>query len=82
MPYQSERTVVGLWLIFTCWAVTFTLIALWLALRFQMKMSSSARDRLLRRHRRGLVGNGLGTTRIDLKKGKQKEPSHTHTQTM
>lgn len=50
-PEESERTVVGLWLIFTCWAVTFTLIALWLALRFQMKMSSSARDRLLRRHR-------------------------------
>ncbi|CAK8990325.1 unnamed protein product [Durusdinium trenchii] len=50
-PEESERTVVGLWLVFTCWAVTFTLIALWLALRFQMKMSSSARDRLLRRHR-------------------------------
>jgi len=50
-PEETERAVVGLWLVFTCWSVTYTLIALWLALRFQMKMSSSARDRLLRRHR-------------------------------
>ena len=50
-PEDAERAVVGLWLVFTCWSVTYTLIALWLALRFQMKMSSSARDRLLRRHR-------------------------------
>ena len=50
-PEEAERVVVSLWLVFTCWSVTYTLIALWLALRFQMKMSSSARDRLLRRHR-------------------------------
>eukprot|EP00931_Biecheleriopsis_adriatica_P046202 TRINITY_DN26516_c0_g2_i1.p1 TRINITY_DN26516_c0_g2~~TRINITY_DN26516_c0_g2_i1.p1 ORF type:complete len:1217 (-),score=157.64 TRINITY_DN26516_c0_g2_i1:89-3739(-) len=50
-PESAERTTIGLWLVFTTWSVTFTLIALWLALRFQMKMSSSARDRLLRRHR-------------------------------
>ncbi|CAE7819414.1 unnamed protein product [Symbiodinium sp. CCMP2592] len=31
--------------------VRFTFVALWLALRFQMKISGSARERLLRRHR-------------------------------
>lgn len=50
-PWEADRAVIGLWLVFTLWAVTFTLLALWLALRFQMKMSSSARERLLRRHR-------------------------------
>eukprot|EP00930_Biecheleria_cincta_P074557 TRINITY_DN61774_c0_g1_i1.p1 TRINITY_DN61774_c0_g1~~TRINITY_DN61774_c0_g1_i1.p1 ORF type:complete len:1065 (+),score=132.52 TRINITY_DN61774_c0_g1_i1:158-3352(+) len=50
-PWESDRTVIGLWIVFTCWSCTFTLLALWLALRFQMKMSSSARERLLRRHR-------------------------------
>lgn len=50
-PWEADRAVVGLWLVFTCWSCTFTLLALWLALRFQMKMSSSARERLLRRHR-------------------------------
>jgi len=50
-PFEADRTVAGLWAVFSFWSVTFTLIALWFALRFQMKMSSSARERLLRRHR-------------------------------
>eukprot|EP00931_Biecheleriopsis_adriatica_P004621 TRINITY_DN106263_c0_g1_i1.p1 TRINITY_DN106263_c0_g1~~TRINITY_DN106263_c0_g1_i1.p1 ORF type:complete len:1048 (-),score=197.48 TRINITY_DN106263_c0_g1_i1:76-3219(-) len=49
--HVSDRLSDDLWLIFTHWSITFTLIALWLALRFQMKISGSARERLLRRHR-------------------------------
>eukprot|EP00438_Fugacium_kawagutii_P015898 Skav226671 [mRNA] locus=scaffold861:248489:251374:+ [translate_table: standard] len=48
---QTERLLDTLWLLFTSWAATFTFVALWLALRFQMKISGSARERLLRRHR-------------------------------
>ncbi|CAJ1435658.1 unnamed protein product [Effrenium voratum] len=48
---RTERLLDILWLLFTCWASTFTFVALWLALRFQMKISGSARERLLRRHR-------------------------------
>lgn len=48
---QTERLLDALWLLFTSWAATFTFVALWLALRFQMKISGSARERLLRRHR-------------------------------
>jgi len=50
-PSEADRAVTAMWLVFTAWSATFTLIALWLALRFQMKISSSARERLLRRHR-------------------------------
>eukprot|EP00927_Polykrikos_kofoidii_P036158 TRINITY_DN30558_c0_g1_i1.p1 TRINITY_DN30558_c0_g1~~TRINITY_DN30558_c0_g1_i1.p1 ORF type:complete len:1404 (+),score=206.19 TRINITY_DN30558_c0_g1_i1:95-4306(+) len=50
-PFEAHRVIVSMWVVFTCWAVTWTLIALWLALRFQMKISTSARERLLRRHR-------------------------------
>ncbi|CAE7442340.1 unnamed protein product [Symbiodinium natans] len=48
---RTERLLDLLWLLFTSWASTFTFVALWLALRFQMKISGSARERLLRRHR-------------------------------
>ncbi|OLQ01774.1 hypothetical protein AK812_SmicGene15485 [Symbiodinium microadriaticum] len=48
---RTERLLDLLWLLLTSWASTFTFVALWLALRFQMKISGSARERLLRRHR-------------------------------
>eukprot|EP00930_Biecheleria_cincta_P001270 TRINITY_DN102410_c0_g1_i1.p1 TRINITY_DN102410_c0_g1~~TRINITY_DN102410_c0_g1_i1.p1 ORF type:complete len:1071 (-),score=164.59 TRINITY_DN102410_c0_g1_i1:35-2935(-) len=48
---QSDRAIDTMWLLFSSWSATFTLIGLWLALRFQMKIAGSARERLLRRHR-------------------------------
>lgn len=50
-PDETARTLQDLWLVFTGWSATFTLLSLWLALCFQSKISSCARERLLRKHR-------------------------------
>jgi len=51
LPDETSRLIRSYWLVFVMWAATFTLVALWLALRFQMKTSCGARGRLLRTHR-------------------------------
>eukprot|EP00927_Polykrikos_kofoidii_P060699 TRINITY_DN55624_c0_g1_i1.p1 TRINITY_DN55624_c0_g1~~TRINITY_DN55624_c0_g1_i1.p1 ORF type:complete len:1099 (-),score=195.51 TRINITY_DN55624_c0_g1_i1:82-3378(-) len=48
---ECARAVKAIWLLHALWSVTFTIIALWLALRFQMRTSAGARERLLLRHR-------------------------------
>lgn len=50
-PDQTNRTIAATWIVFTSWSATYTLLSLWLALRFQGKISWIARERLLRRHR-------------------------------
>lgn len=50
-PDETSRVIAALWVVVTAWSSTFTLIALWLALRFQSSISSIARERLLRKHR-------------------------------
>jgi len=50
-PLSSNRMVILWWLLFAVWSITFELLAMWYALCFQVKLSQSARERLLRRYR-------------------------------
>lgn len=69
-PATVRRIILDLWLVFTGWSATFTLLSLWLALCFQAKISSCARERLLRKHRfqmpdDSLVGKMGGTNLVN-----------------
>eukprot|EP00928_Gymnodinium_smaydae_P023490 TRINITY_DN19368_c0_g3_i1.p1 TRINITY_DN19368_c0_g3~~TRINITY_DN19368_c0_g3_i1.p1 ORF type:complete len:1321 (+),score=265.64 TRINITY_DN19368_c0_g3_i1:216-4178(+) len=50
-PFETARMLRGLFAVLSSWAATFVLLSLWLALRFQSKISGIARERLLTRDR-------------------------------
>uniref|UniRef100_A0A7S4QJH9 Uncharacterized protein n=1 Tax=Alexandrium monilatum TaxID=311494 RepID=A0A7S4QJH9_9DINO len=58
-PLSSSRMVVAWWLLFAVWSINYNILAIWFALCFQLKISSSARERLLRRYRYRLPDDGV-----------------------
>lgn len=60
-PLDTNRMVRAWWLLFACWAITFSLLGIWFALGFQVKISAASRERLLRRYRYRLTDDVVVT---------------------
>jgi hypothetical protein len=58
-PLNTDRLVLLCWMLFGSWSVVFELLAMWFALSFQVKLSQSARERLLRRYRYRLADDHM-----------------------
>mmetsp|Transcript_62730 Transcript_62730/g.181806 ORF Transcript_62730/g.181806 Transcript_62730/m.181806 type:complete len:1276 (+) Transcript_62730:200-4027(+) len=60
-PLEAHRMVRAWWLLFASWSVTFSLLGIWFALSFQVKISAVSRERLLRRYRYRLADDSVVT---------------------